>query len=321
MRQKIGPVILDLVGCELSNEEREILQHPLVGGVILFSRNYANPEQLTQLCRATRAARKLPLLITVDQEGGRVQRFRDGFTRLPPMGEMGKIFERSPDAALKQAEQHGALMAAELLAVGIDLSFAPVLDLDKELNAVVGDRSFHRQPTIVTALAKAVMRGMHQSGMAVTGKHFPGHGSVNLDSHHAMPVDERSLDKISVDDLIPFAELIQAGINAVMPAHILFPAVDSHPVGFSEYWLKKILRQQLKFSGVIFSDDLNMEGAGFAGDYSERASAALQAGCDMVLICNNRQGAIDILDRLPHQHSVAPEKFKMLQGKFHERNR
>ncbi len=311
-----GPVILDLIGKEFTAEERELLQHPLVGGVILFTRNFENREQITRLCQSIRESRTEPLLIAVDQEGGRVQRFRQDFTRLPPVSEFGKLYEQNADEALVQAEKHGYTLATELSNVGVDLSFAPVLDLNKELNTVIGDRSFHRDPSIVIELGKALMRGMHKAGMAATGKHFPGHGSVTLDSHLAIPVDEREWQEIKDQDLIPFVNLIDSGIDALMPAHIIFPKIDDQPVGFSEQWLKNILRKQLKFSGVIFSDDLNMEGASTAGDYANRAQAALTAGCDFVLICNNRVGAINILDHLPKHHAVSREKIKKLQAKF-----
>lgn len=314
--QPIGPVIIDLLGLELTSEEKDLLQHPLVSGIILFSRNYESPDQIAELCSHIRNSVTKPLLITVDQEGGRVQRFREGFTRLPSMDYLGKLWEEDPDFASSLAESCGWLMAAELLAVGIDMSFAPVLDLNKKLNTVIGDRAFHSQPDPVIFLAKAYIQGMNRAGMAATGKHFPGHGSVSLDSHHALPVDERTITDIQQNDLIPFAHFIQHGIEAIMPAHILFPAVDNHPVGFSKRWLQDILRNQLQFSGTIFSDDLNMEGAGFAGKYHERAEAALSAGCDMVLICNNRPGAINILDNLSHEWNVDKDKFKLLQGKF-----
>lgn len=317
MTQSTGPVILDLLGPELSAEEREILQHPLVGGVILFTRNYADPEQITQLCKEIRAARPSPLLITVDQEGGVVQRFRENFTRLPPMGDLGKLHDESPLASIKLAEECGWLMAAEILSVGIDLSFAPVLDLDKGLNtATGGGRPFHREPNTIITLAKAFIRGMKKAGMKATGKHFPGHGSVTVDSHLEMPVDNRKLDTVINEDLIPFKELMHTDLDAIMSAHILFPAIDDRPVGFSPKWLTDILRKEFKFTGIIFSDDLNMKGAGFGGDYSERARAALEAGCDLVLICNNREGAINILDRLPQNRIVAADKIAFLRGKF-----
>lgn len=298
-----SPIILDLEGTAITPEEKEILQHPLVGGLILFSRNYISPQQITDICRLARQCRKQPLLIAVDHEGGRVQRFKQGFTAIPPMGELGALYEKNSEKALKAAESFGALIAKELLAVGVDFSFTPVLDLDRQRNSVIGDRAFHQQPDVVIALATALIKGLHDNGMASCGKHFPGHGAVTQDSHHALPVDERSLPEIYAEDLKPFIALIQAGIRSMMPAHIIFSAVDQNPVGFSSIWLQNILRQQLQFSGKIFSDDLNMAGAEFAGDYPARARAALQAGCDMVLICNNRAGAISILDRLSHDPS------------------
>lgn len=312
----MGPVILDLIGTELNQEEKELLQHPHVGGIILFTRNYHDPEQLVQLCRSIRLTRKSPLLITVDHEGGRVQRFRDGFTRLPSMGQIGATYKDKPDLARRMAESCGWIMAAELLAVGIDLSFAPVLDLNKDNNPAIGDRGFDSDPAIIAELAKAVVRGMNSAGMAATGKHFPGHGSVNLDSHKTIPVDSRTLKTVTENDMRPFAELIKAGIQAIMPAHIIFPEIDKMPVGFSPIWLQDILRKQLQFSGVIFSDDLNMEGAGFVGGYLDRAVHALDAGCDMVLICNNPAGAIQIIDRLPEKYKINREKFNRLQGRF-----
>lgn len=316
MKQPKGPVILDVVGTELSSEEHDILQHPLVGGVILFARNYQNPQQVRELCDSIRRSRKTPLLICVDHEGGRVQRFRDGFTRLPSMGQIGQLYQNDPDSASELAEACGWLMAAELLSVGIDLSFAPVLDLDKGLCPAIGDRAFAADPAAVVHLATAVMRGMNAAGMAATGKHFPGHGSVNLDSHVDLPVDIRDFSSIAAEDMHSFTKLIRAGIQAIMPAHVIFSKTDDKPVGFSTVWLQDILRKQLQFEGVIFSDDLNMEGAGFAGDYASRAACALEAGCDIVLICNNRHGAVQIIDRLPQQHFLNEQKFTMLQGKF-----
>lgn len=312
----MGPVIIDLLGTELSQEEHELLQHPHVGGVILFARNYESPTQIAALCTAIRKSRTRPILITVDQEGGRVQRFRDGFLRLPSMGEIGKIYQDSPRKGEQMAFSCGWLMAAELLAVGVDLSFAPVLDLDKDLNTVIGDRSFSAKSAIVTTLATAWMRGMQTAGMIATGKHFPGHGSVSVDSHVGIPIDTRSFTTIYQEDMQPFKQLIAAGIPAMMAAHIIFSSVDDKPVGFSRYWLKTILRDKLNFSGVIFSDDLNMAGAAFIGSYPARAQTALDAGCDMVLICNNRAGAVEILTQLPAHYAIASEKFQMLQGKF-----
>ncbi len=318
----MGPVILDVEKFSLTPEEREMLAHPLVGGVILFSRNYESKEQITALCESIRAARSTPLLIGVDQEGGRVQRFKEEFTHLPAMGLLGNAYEKNSNDAKKIAETCGWLMASELFSVGIDLSFAPVLDLNKNKNTVIGDRAFHHDSEIVIDLAKFFIKGMHAVGMAATGKHFPGHGDVSVDSHLTIPRDERSLKEIQENDLKTFSALIQSDIQAIMPAHIIFSAVDSKPVGFSSIWLQKIVRQELKFSGMIFSDDLNMEGASFAGDYPDRADAALKAGCDMVLICNNRTGAIRILDQLPRdKFSVSQEKFNRMQGKFSSRGK
>src|SRR3990167_9423408 len=274
------PVILDLLGTEIMPEERELLQHPAVGGVILFTRNYASVPQIKQLCEAIRHSRPTPLLIAVDQEGGRVQRFQEGFTRLPPMGELGKLYDISPEKALKTAENTAEVMATELRKVGVDISFAPVLDLDKGINSAIGDRAFHHGPKTVAELATAFIRGMRRAGMQATAKHFPGHGSVEVDSHKGMPVDTRTREEIFSKDIKPFRELIAEGIGGMMPAHILFPEIDNCPVGFSVRWLKDILRKELRFSGTIFSDDLNMEGASFAGDYASRAYAALDAGCD-----------------------------------------
>ena len=291
-----GSLMLDLLGKEISNEERELLKHPNVGGLIFFTRNYESSSQIIELVKSIRAV-KPDILIAVDHEGGRVQRFRNEFTRLPPVATLGKLYAGNAERALASAKQHAWLMAAELRAVGIDFSFAPVLDLDFGDSPVIGDRAFHRQPEAVIALAGAYIAGMREAGMAATGKHFPGHGYVNVDSHLDIPRDERELDAIMQADVLPFQALIQQGLDAVMPAHVIYEKVDSQPAGFSTFWLQTVLRQQLGFQGVIFSDDLNMEGARVAGSYASRAEAALAAGCDMTLICNNRAGAIEILDK------------------------
>lgn len=316
MQQSHGSVMIDLMGLSVNDEERELLQHPHVGGVILFARNYESITQITDLCRMIRESRNKPILIAVDQEGGRVQRFKEGFLRLPSMGEIGKMYRHSSELGLELAKYSGWLMASELLAVGVDLSFAPVLDLDKKLNTVIGDRSFGNDKEVVALLGNYFMRGMHQAGMAATGKHFPGHGSVDADSHLALPVDSRNFEEVYQHDMEPFISLIVNGIDALMPAHILFPEVDNQPVGFSHRWLNEILKRDLLFSGIIFSDDLNMAGAEFAGNYAERAEAALNAGCDMVLICNNRTGAIEILNHLPQKYVLSADKFNRLRGKF-----
>lgn len=314
----MATVVLDLLDKTLSKEEAEMLAHPAVGGVILFARNYDSPQQLKDLSKEIRLSRKKPLLISVDQEGGRVQRFKEGFTPIPSMGKIGERYSQSPEEALILAESAGFLMASELLAHGVDLSFAPVLDLNEEICPAIGDRSFHQQPEIVIVLALAVMKGMKKAGMSACGKHFPGHGSVNIDSHLDLPKDHRSFDDIMKKDLRPFTALIQAGIAALMPAHIIFSKVDDKPVGFSRHWLQTILRKQLGFQGTIVSDDLNMEGAAIAGNYAERAIAALSSGCDIILICNNRKGAIEILDHLPATFFSTDEKIKNLYGKFQE---
>lgn len=291
----LGPVMLDLQGTTLDEQEREMLCHPLVGGVILFTRNYENPEQLTALIAEIHALRSPPLLIAVDHEGGRVQRFRQGFTRLPAMRRFGEIYERDKRRARQLAEQAGWVMASELRAVGVDFSFAPVLDLDYGLSTVIGDRSFHRSPQVVAELANALMQGMHRAGMAATGKHFPGHGAVEADSHEAIPVDNRRYEDIAAEDMKPYELMISNGMAAVMPAHVIYANVDPQPAGFSPFWLQEVLRRRMHFQGVIFSDDLSMEGASVAGDYVARARAALAAGCDVALICNNREGALQIL--------------------------
>jgi beta-N-acetylhexosaminidase len=308
--------MLDIMETQLSKDEYELLQHPAVGGVILFTRNYSSVTQLEALCQSIRAARGGPLLIGVDQEGGRVQRFKEGFTRIPSMGSIGDQYEQKKESALQLAENCGWLLASELLAVGIDFSFAPVLDLYHKNNPVIGDRGFHERPDYVIPLAKALMHGMHTAGMPAVGKHFPGHGSVHVDSHFTLPVDTRSLDQLRQEDLQTFLELIHAGLDGMMPAHIIFSNVDSHPVSFSKYWLSEILRKKCKFSGMIFSDDLNMRAANVAGDYATRAAAAMEAGCDMILICNNRPAALEIVNKLQPPYFVDANKFKQLQGKF-----
>lgn len=291
----IAPLMLDLEGTVLTAEEKELLQHPFCGGLIFFSRNFESVEQLQVLIDEVRAAAPEDFLISVDHEGGRVQRFREGFTKLPALA---KLYEQSEDepSALRAAHHHAWLMASELRAMGIDFSFAPVLDLNYGVSEVIGDRAFHSQADIVAKMATSYISGMHDAGMAATGKHFPGHGAVVADSHLEIPVDERGMAALDAADMRPFAHLIGQGMDAVMPAHVIYSEIDSQPAGFSKIWLQKILRQQLGFDGVIFSDDLNMEGASFAGNYAQRAEAAISAGCDMVLVCNNRPGVIQVMD-------------------------
>lgn len=312
----LGPVMLDLRGMELAADEREVMSHPLVGGVILFSRNYRDPEQVQQLCRQIHSLRKPPLLIGIDHEGGRVQRFHDQFTLLPACHCYGDVYEEDAGRGVLMAEQAGWLMASELLSVGVDFSFAPVLDLDKGISQVIGDRAFHRNPDTVTTLAKGFLKGMKHAGMAAVGKHFPGHGGVKEDSHVDIPVDRRRLDDIYMSDLIPFERLIQAGLPAIMPAHVIYPEVDTAPAGFSRIWLQRILRQRLGFQGVIFSDDVSMAGAEQEGDFPDRTMAALGAGCDMVLICNNQEAAIKVVDRIEFKaHPVSQARLMRMHGR------
>ncbi|BCM24636.1 beta-N-acetylhexosaminidase [Methyloradius palustris] len=294
----LGPVMLDVVGTELSADDIRRLQHPLVGGVILFARNYTSPAQLKALTASIHVVRQPPLLIAVDHEGGRVQRFKEGFTRIPPMREFGKIWDKSPKRAKQLAEEAGWILAAELRAHGVDFSFTPVLDMDYGESQVIGNRAFHKNPQAISELAFALMQGLKRGGMAAVGKHFPGHGFVVADSHVAIPIDERSFDEIAQADLQSFRQMIDDGLPAIMPAHVIYPKVDSKPAGFSERWLQKVLRQRLEFNGVIFSDDLSMEGAVVAGNVTERALAALNAGCDMVLLCNRPDLADELLQNL-----------------------
>lgn len=289
--------MLDLEGSQLTAQERELLQSPTVGGVILFARNIVSREQVGTLNQSIREINPA-LLLTVDQEGGRVARLREGYTPLPPMQRLGDWYQREPAAAVVGAEQLGWLMAAEVLASGFDFSFAPVLDVDRAFCSVIGDRSFSDSAGAVVNLAGAFIAGMASAGMAATGKHFPGHGGVRGDSHLELPVDPRDWAQLMDSDLRPFLALADR-VAAVMPAHIIFPEIDPvWPVGFSPHWLKDKLRGELGFDGVIFSDDLTMQGAVAVGSYAQRAEAALKAGCDMVLVCNQRSGAVEVADWL-----------------------
>lgn len=287
-----GPVMIDIQGLALTDLDRERLTHPLVGGLILFSRNYESPEQLSALCAEVKALRSPQLLIAIDHEGGRVQRCRPGFTAIPAMGKLGALWDAAPGEAIAAAQDLGYVLAAELRARGVDFSFTPVLDLDYGRSTVIGSRSFHRQPEAVVQLAGALIQGLRQAGMGCCGKHFPGHGWVQADSHVAIPVDERDWDKL-LADMEPFRRL---ALDAVMPAHVIYPVVDEKSAGFSNYWIN-YLRNNLKFDSVVFSDDLSMEGASVAGDVVARAQAAWSAGCDMLLVCNAPEAVGQLLER------------------------
>lgn len=315
MGQKTGALIIDLQGLTLSPEERDLLQHPLVGGVILFTRNYESRKQLQALTAAILQANpQKPLLIMVDQEGGRVQRFIPDFTRLAPVASLGQRYDQDKADGLAAVKAHATTMATELLAAGVSISLAPVLDLNKGISSVIGDRAFHRDPDTVTLLAKAYQQAMQQAGMPAIGKHFPGHGSVSLDSHLASPIDHRSFDELLADDLRPFIQLMQAGMPGLMASHLIFPAVDAKPVGFSRRWLTEIVRGQFKYKGVILTDDLNMKGASVVGDCTTRITESREAGCDFALLCNNREGVIHALDHLPiAAHQIDEPVWRVLQ--------
>jgi len=289
----LGPLMVDLEATVISPAEKELLLKPEVGGVILFTRNYESVEQITDLVEQIHRLRDPHLLVAVDHEGGRVQRFREGFTRIPAAATYAKVASENLDQARNLADKAGWLMAVELRACDIDFSFAPVLDLAHGLSGVIGDRAFHGKPQTVATLAYAFMHGMNRAGMQAVGKHFPGHGGVVEDSHVAMPVDHRELKALFESDIVPFQYMIENKLAAIMPAHVIYDHVDEKPAGYSAYWVQNILRHRLHFNGVIFSDDLSMEAACVAGGYGERAEAALQAGCDMALVCNHLEGAIE----------------------------
>lgn len=289
----LGPLMVDLEGTAISEKEKKLLLMPEVGGVILFTRNFESVAQLTALTKAIHDLRAPHLLIAVDHEGGRVQRFHEGFSRIPAAATYVRVAKDDIERSRQLAEKSGWLMAVELRACGIDFSFAPVLDLAHGLSGVIGDRAFHSKPATVATLAYAFMHGMNRAGMQAVGKHFPGHGGVVEDSHIAMPVDHRELEELLHSDIIPFQYMIENRLAAIMPAHVVYDKVDTRPAGYSSFWIGNILRQRLGFQGVIFSDDLSMEAACVVGGYGERAEAALTAGCDMALVCNHLDGAIE----------------------------
>lgn len=311
-----GPVMLGVEGCELTQADHARLRQPLVGGVILFARNYESPEQLERLTAAIHGVRNPPLLIAVDHEGGRVQRFRTGFTAVPPMRALGEHYDADPWAAIRTAQQLGWTLASELRRRGVDFSFAPVVDIDYGTSAVVGDRALHRDPAVVGELAVALRRGLHAGGCAAVAKHFPGHGFAAADSHVALPVDERPLALLQSEDLKPYEALIHDGLEGVMPGHVVYPSVDDRPAGFSSRWIREMLRGRLDFDGLVVSDDLDMAGAQVAGDIVARASAAVEAGCDMVLVCNDFTAAEALLERWqPSANPQLARRAAAMQGR------
>lgn len=309
----IGALMLDIAGTELTQEDIELLKAPQVGGMILFGRNIESPEQVRALTDHMRQIRP-DILIAVDQEGGRVQRLKQGFTLLPAMGKFGELYLSEPEKALELADQCGWLMATEVLAVGIDFSFAPVLDLN-DVSDVIGDRGFAKNMQDIIPLARAFLKGMKRAGMASTGKHFPGHGSVKADSHVAAAIDHRSYDEIYQKDMQSFIQL-QPQLDALMPAHVIYEQVDPNPAGFSPYWIQKVLREQLQFDGVLFSDDLSMQAACVAGGADARIQAALNAGCDMGLVCNSRESACVALDGIQNLALPNQERLERMRGKI-----
>lgn len=295
----LGPAMIGIRGLTLAPEERELLCDPRVGGVLLFTRNYESMEQLHRLTDSIHTIRQPPLLIAVDQEGGRVQRFRAEFTKLPASACLGKLYDRNRHEGIAAAKRLGWLMAAELRAVGVDLSFAPVLDVERGVSRVIGERAFHRQPEAVAELAGGWVRGMREAGMAAIGKHFPGHGAVVADSHHELPVDRRSLEAIVQLDLLPFKRLIAAGLEGIMVAHVLYPQVSARAASFSQVWMGRVLREALGFSGATISDDLGMHAACRAGDLPQRMATALTSGCDLLVLGNELDSAASAVYSLP----------------------
>ncbi len=292
----VGFLMVDIEGYELTEEDIEILSNPLVCGVILFSRNFKDKEQLKELTKQIQEVKSPRLVIAVDQEGGRVQRFKEGFTIFPPASEYAELYQKDTEQALKLAFDNGKKLASELLDVGVDFSFTPVLDIDYQNNEVIGDRSFGADPGQVIDLTSAMIDGLADAGMISVGKHFPGHGYVAADSHYELPVDPRTLEQIEQKDLVPFKELAEK-IQGVMPAHIVYENIDSMPAGFSDFWIKSVLREQVGFDGVVFSDDISMKATTSYGDISQRVKMALSAGCDMVLICNDRDAVKKALSK------------------------
>lgn len=313
-----GPVVVDVLGPVLTDEDRERIRHPAAGAVILFARNYENPEQLAALTADIERQREPALPVCVDHEGGRVQRFKEGFTAIPPMRALGRQWDRDREKGRELATSIGYIIASELGAHGVDFSFAPVLDLDYGGSSVIGDRALHFDPTAVGSLGACLVKGLAQGGVGAVGKHFPGHGYAEADSHVAVPRDDRSFKEIARKDIAPYRAVIEAGLAGVMPAHVIYPQVDPQPAGYSAHWLQEVLRKQLGFQGIVFSDDLSMEGAAVAGGPPERARAAIAAGCDMVLLCNNPAGLDALLQSLadvPLRNQAGLERMRKQGGR------
>ena len=315
LRAPLGPAVIDVVGTALTDEDRERLRHPAAGAVILFSRNYESPEQLDLLIQDIHRLREPELLICVDHEGGRVQRFRTSFTAIPPMRELGRSWDRDKELAVEAARGAAYVIGAEIGAHGIDFSFAPVLDLDYGGSSVIGDRALHFDPNAVGALASAIVQGFADAGTAAVGKHFPGHGYAIADTHHDVARDDRAFAEIWKKDIAPYRAAIQAGLAAVMPAHVIYAQCDAEPAGYSTYWLQDVLRGKLGFQGLIFSDDLSMAGASTVGGPPERARAALAAGCDMVLLCNDPAGQNVLLESLKDVQPPNAERLERMRKK------
>lgn len=314
----LGPLLVDIAGVTLTPGDRDILQHPLVGGVLLFSRNYDNPAQLAELTASIRAVRDPALLVIVDQEGGRVQRFRDGFTRLPAPRLIGEVYTRDRDAGIALAQSSGWIMAAELGAVGIDVSLAPVVDIDDGASRVIGDRAFHRDAHAVAELAVAWAQGAHDAGMASVAKHCPGHGSVALDSHVDSVVDARRYEAIVATSLQPFRRMVDANIEGVMMSHVIYSAVDSQPASLSRRWITDVIRNELQFQGAVLGDDLSMQAASMRGDVVSVVEQSFAAGCDMSPLCNNRLAVERVLDQCHvSTDPESPVRLERLRGHAH----
>ncbi len=304
----LGPIMMDVSGLTLTQLEETQLAKPSIGGVILFSRNFESINQVKQLIASIRVVNP-NILISVDHEGGRVQRFKEGFTHLPAMSKLGELYDKKPKKAMKYACSCGFILAYELLEIDVDFSFAPVLDMDYGNSSVIGDRAFHSNPDAIVKLAQALIKGMHRAGMKCVGKHFPGHGYVSLDSHLDLPIDDRPAKEV-YQDMVTFKDLVDQGLDAVMPAHVIYSKVDDKPAGFSNVWIQDILKSKLGFDGVVFSDDLSMQGALFIENIKDRVKISLDSGCDMVLICNHPEMVLEVID----QDWGSNEKLQSMQG-------